>query len=125
MIGKLLNSKIFSALIVIFAGWLALSLFGVEHKNNFFDKEIQSVENKIKNVQKTNNELSEFLSHLDNSSFLKKEARLKLNYKAPDEELIFVYGENSTKTASGSALAPVKEGFFKKIFRKLARVAQW
>lgn len=120
MIGKLLNSKIFSVFILILIGWLALSLLGVEHKKKFFDKEIQSFENKIKNVQKTNDELSEFISHFDNPSFLEKEARLKLNYKAPDEELIMVYRDNGAKTASNSAASSLKGGIFKKIFRKLA-----
>lgn len=125
MIGKFLNSKFFSVFILILIGWLALSLLGVEQKKIFFNKEIQSFENKIKNVQKTNDELSEFISHFDNPSFLEKEARLKLNYKAPDEELIMVYRDNGAKTASGSDVISSKEGFFKKIFRKLASVVQW
>lgn len=125
MISKLLNSKIFSVIVVILAGWLALSLLGVESRKKSFDKDISGIEFKISNVQKTNDGLSEFLSHFDNPSFLEKEARTKLNYKAPDEELILVYRDNGSKTASDSALAPTKEGFFKKIFRKLAGLVQW
>lgn len=125
MIGKLLNSKIFSVFILILIGWLALSLLGVENKKKFLDKEIQSFENKIKNVQKTNDELSEFISHFDNPSFLEKEARLKLNYKAPDEELIMVYRDNGAKTASDSAASSLKGGIFKKIFSKLAGYKNW
>jgi len=119
VISKLFNSKFFSIAVVFIAGWLVLSWLGVENNKKAFDKEIMGIEAKISNVQKTNNELSEFLSHFDNPSFLEKEARLKLNYKAPDEEVIFVYRDNGAKTASISANA--SDGrLFKHIFSKLA-----
>ena len=60
MISKLFNSKFFSIAVVFIAGWLVLSWLGVENNKKAFDKEIMGIEAKISNVQKTNNELSEF-----------------------------------------------------------------
>ncbi len=125
MISKFLNSKFFSVVVILIVGWLALSLFGVESRKKSFDKDISGIESKINNVQKTNDQLSEFLSHFDNPSFLEKEARTKLNYKAPDEELILVYRDNGAKTASDSVGGSSKEGIFKSIFSKLSEYKNW
>lgn len=117
MIDKLFNSKVFSVCIILIIGWLTLSLFEIERNKKSFDKEILGIEKRIQNIQTMNNELNEMISHFDNPSFLEKEARLKLNYKAPDEELIMVYRDNGVKISSDMAVS-ADNGILKTIFSK-------
>ena len=55
---------------------------------------------KIADVEKDTAYLEKFLAYFQTSSFLEKEARLKLNYKAQGEEAVFVYKDTNNKKAS-------------------------
>ncbi len=99
---KFLNSKVFTALIGVFALWLTFSSINLNSQRNIADKEMKNVEAKIKEVQDDTNYLNKFLAYFQTPAFLEKEARLKLNYKAQGEEVVFVYKDKNIKNASGS-----------------------
>lgn len=60
------------------------------------------MEAKIREVQGNTDYLNKFLAYFQTPAFLEKEARLKLNYKDPGEEVTFVYKDKNIKSASES-----------------------
>ena len=65
-------------------------------------KEVGNVEAKINEVQKDTDYLNKFLAYFKTPAFLEKEARLKLNYKAQGEEVVFIYKDKNPKKESDS-----------------------
>ncbi len=99
---KILHSKVFSALISALALWLILSSLNLNSQRAVVDREVKNVEAKIKEVQKDADYLNKFLAYFQTPAFLEKEARLKLNYKAQGEEVVFVYRDKNAKKVSDS-----------------------
>lgn len=99
---KILHSKVFSFLICILALWLTLSSINLSLQKNAVNMEAANIETKIKEVQNDTDYLNKFLVYFQTPAFLEKEARLKLNYKAPGEEVVFVYKDKNAKKVSDS-----------------------
>ncbi len=99
---KFLNSKIFTGLTVVVALWLVLTSINLNLQRQAVDKDVRGVEAKIKEVQDDTSYLNKFLAYFKTSAFLEKEAHLKLNYKAPGEEVVFIYKDKNAKSASES-----------------------
>lgn len=99
---KFINSKVFTVLVVVIALWLTLSSLNINSQRGLVDREVKSIETKIKEVQDDTDYLNKFLAYFQTSAFLEKEARLKLNYKAEGEEVVFIYKDKNTKKESDS-----------------------
>ncbi len=99
---KFLNSKIFTVLVGILALWLTFSLVNLGSQRNMVDSEVKNAETKIKEVQDNTDYLNKFLAYFKTPAFLEKEARLKLNYKAQGEEVVFIYKDKNMKKESNS-----------------------
>ncbi len=97
---KFLNSKVFTTLVLILALWLTLSSVKLASQRAVVDKAVNGVQAKIKEVQADTDYLNKFLSYFKTSAFLEKEARLKLNYKAQGEEVVFIYKDKNIKSAA-------------------------
>ncbi len=95
---KFLNSKISTALVCVLLLWLILSSINLNSKKNLVNREVNNVEKKIKDVQKDADYLNKSLAYFQTPAFLEKEARLKLNYKAQGEEVVFIYKDKNIKT---------------------------
>ncbi|HEY4474484.1 MAG TPA: septum formation initiator family protein [Candidatus Paceibacterota bacterium] len=93
---KFLNSKIFTILACIVVVWLVLSSIDLNTQKERVNKEVKNVETKIKEVQKDTDYLNKFLAYFQTPAFLEKEARLRLNYKAQGEEVVFIYKDKSS-----------------------------
>ena len=94
---KFLNSKIFTALVSIITLWFIVSSINLNSQRVLVDKGVKGVEAKIKEVQADADYLNKFLAYFQTSAFLEKEARLKLNYKAQGEEVVFIYKDKNIK----------------------------
>jgi len=99
---KFLHSKIFSFLIFIFILWMALSLIELKSEKDLVDKEISDLEAKIESIDTSNQKLEKSSAYFESPSYLEREARIKLNYKAPDEEVYFVYKNTEAQNTSES-----------------------
>ena len=99
---KFLNSKVFTALAGIFALWLILSSIDLNSQRVMVDRDVKNAEAKIKEVGDDTDYLNKFLAYFQTPAFLEKEARLKLNYKAQGEEVVFIYKDKNAKKASES-----------------------
>ncbi len=115
---KFLNSKIFTALTIVIVLWLTLSSINLSSQKDMVNREVKNVEVKIKEVQNDVNYLNKFLAYFKTPAFLEKEARLKLNYKAQGEEVVFVYKDKNAKKVSDSIS-------FEELLGKLPNYKKW
>ncbi|MDP3697872.1 MAG: septum formation initiator family protein [Candidatus Taylorbacteria bacterium] len=113
----LLKSKWFTFLIIAVLGWLSLSFIRIKMQSSLVNKEAKILEDKINNLETANNSIEAYLKHLDQPSFLEREARLKLNYKIEGEGVAFVYPD--TKKISSKS-----EDFFER-FSRLPNYTKW
>lgn len=96
------KSKWLLLIIIPAVGWLVLSTIKINLQKNIVNKELETLETKISNLEESNSLLEKTISFLSHSSFLEIEARSKLNYKAPGEEVVFVYPDDSAVQVSSS-----------------------
>ena len=62
------------------------------------------MDKKIAEAEQSASELERLKDYLQSSAYLEKQARLKLNYKKPDENVVYIYTrENSNKTETKNA----------------------
>jgi len=92
---NIIKFKIFTLLIVAAIGWLSLSFFNIRTQDSIVNKDISDLEREIKNLEDSNSSAEKFIGYLKHNSFLEKEARSKLNYKAIGEEVAFVYPDEN------------------------------
>jgi len=81
-------------------GWLGFSFIKINLQENIVNKEVGDLESKVGSLEKENGILERFIEYVKYPSFLEKEARLKLNYKAPGEEVVFVYPDGNSRSSS-------------------------
>ena len=65
-------------------------------------KEEANIESKIAGIKRDNASIEKYIKNFENPEFLEKEARLRLNYKALGEEVVFVYRDANPQKASAS-----------------------
>lgn len=94
------KSKSFTFLLVLVIGWLSLSFIKIKLHDNIVNKEVNELEEKVSNLEKSNNIIKEFISFMNVPAYLERQARIKLNYKALGEEVVFVYPDNGIKASS-------------------------
>lgn len=82
--------------------WLGNGLLNLNMQKDEVEKELKAYEERSAEAEKSNENISKFLKYFENQSFLEREARLKYNYKKPDEEVAFVYEDINSQTASQS-----------------------
>src|SRR3989344_3613633 len=99
---KFLTSKVFTGLVGVLVLWLTFSSINLTSQRSVVDSGVKNIEAKIKEVQDNTDYLNKFLSYFQTPDFLEKEARLKLNYKAPGEEVVFIYKDKNIKNVSDS-----------------------
>lgn len=102
----LLRSKILLVILILLIGWLGLSFIKINLHEDIVNKEIGDLEAKARNLEKNNSELEKFISYMTNPKFLEKQARILLNYKTPDEEVAFIYPDDS----ASDSLPPQSNG---------------
>lgn len=102
-----LNSKIFTVPLLALTVWILFSVMSAEVEKNEIKKEETVVENKITDVKLDNELLGRYIKSFKNPDFLEKEARIRLNYKAFGEEVVFVHRNlNLQKSSSAEELSP-------------------
>lgn len=120
-----LNSKILTVPLLILSVWMLFSVISVEIEKDQTKKEEKSVEAKISGVKKDNELLEKQIENFKNPEFLEKEARIRLNYKAAGEEVVFVYKDSIVPKASSSKeTSPAKYPVYEKIQRWLLEVVR-
>lgn len=117
---RILNSKIFSVFLLFFVFWIGNSLVNLNRQREDVNQKLDVYESKTAEAKKSNDNLAGFLKNIENQAFLEREAKIKHNYKKSDENVVFVYSDNNSKTASQGfdellKSIPVWKKFFYKI----------
>jgi cell division protein FtsB len=88
-----------------------LALFALPLTKNWrqkraIDKEIAELEQQVSSFENKNSSLRQVLDYMQSEQFVEEEARSKLNYKKPGEQVVVIEGlpSESGATASASAL---------------------
>lgn len=115
-----LNSKILTALLSIFSVWILFSVISVEIEKGEARKEETALEIKIIDTKKNNELLGKYIKNFENPDFIGKEARIRLNYKAFGEEVVFVHRDlNIQKTSSSEEFSKENLSNYKKWLYRL------
>lgn len=104
MFRKPLQSKIFSIFIGLFILIVLASVLRVKLSLTLLNKEVASQQEKLEETGEAIKELEKNREYSKSEAFLEKQLRLKLNYKKPDENVVFVYrtGQSSDQTTDSN-----------------------
>lgn len=95
---KLLSSKLVTPLLLLAIIFVGFGAYRVREENREVGRSVSDLGNKVENVKKDNEYFQKLSSYFRSDAFLEKEARAKLNYKMPDEEVVFVYKDVNKKS---------------------------
>ena len=95
---KLLKSRVVLMALFALVVWLGLVVLNVKLQRDRLQAALREVQAKIGSTERSNKFLAKFSGYLGSDVYLEKQARLKLNYKAPDEEVVFVYRDGASET---------------------------
>lgn len=102
MFKDILQSKWFTVVILLVIGFFLVSVIKLEFPLKVVRKELKNLNQKIDEVEKSSLELEKLSDYLKSNAYLERQARLKLNYKKPDEKVIFVYLNPNVKIQNGN-----------------------
>lgn len=91
MFNRILQSKWFTAAAVIIVGFLLASLIKIEPVLMATRKELKNLDTKIAEIEQSAAELERLGEYIRGDAYLERQARLKLNYKKPDEKVVYIY----------------------------------
>lgn len=117
---KVMSSKWISVGLVVLISWLGGNLIQVELSKREVERKIAGLENKVGEIENSNRSLEEYLANLSNPNFLDKEARIKMNYKSVDEQVVFFFEDKSIGKEASQSLESDYSFWqrIKKIFRR-------
>jgi len=117
---SILNSKFLTPFLVVLLGWMLFATVSIEVKKNEIKKKEANIKSEIADIERNNSSLERDIKNFENPAFLEKEARLRLNYKAPDENVVFVYLDtNEHKSSSAEEFSPKHLSDYRKWWRWL------
>ena len=113
MFRSILQSRWFTVIAILIVGFFAVSLIKIAPVLVITDREATSLNQRIAEIKQAASELEKFGDFLNSESYLERQARLKLNYKKPDENVVFVYQKPNIEVPSQSIeVSPAtKNGF--------------
>ena len=91
-----LRSKIFTVLALFLLGVLVWYLVGLWPKKIAVENRLESLEEEITNTENYNDSLSKLLNYFKSPEFLEREAKIKLNLRRPDENVVFIYSDEKS-----------------------------
>ncbi len=110
MFNEILHSKWFTVIALIVAGFLVISFLKIEPALVATNKELNNLDKKIAEVKRSASELERLGDYLNSDAYFERQARLKLNYKKPDEKVVYVYQktQDSSVEAVNNVVRPSK-----------------
>ncbi|MBI2062782.1 MAG: septum formation initiator family protein [Candidatus Yanofskybacteria bacterium] len=105
MFRYILQSRWFSGVILLIIVFFLFSIIKFEPSLVAVNRELSNINKKIDEAEKVGLELKKLGDYLKSDAYLERQARLKLNYKKPDEKVVFVYQNPKTNMQSNDAQA--------------------
>ena len=102
MLRGILQSRWFTLAAVAVIGLVGMSLFKIVPSAEVAFQEKENLDQKISGLKQSSQEIEKLGDYLKSDAYLERQARIKLNYKKPDESVVFVYKKPAEQTASQS-----------------------
>jgi cell division protein FtsB len=109
MLKIVLQSRWFTFLAVIAIGFFLLLIIKLQPSLETITKETDNLDQKIAEVEKNSLEMEKIRGYLNSADYLERQARIKLNYKKPDESAVFVYQNPHQKPAETNGAEKLPE----------------
>jgi len=117
MLNRILQSWIFTAVLVSVVVLFSISVVDRYNEIKSLDKEVATLQDKIDELNLGNQELIDGINDPVRESDFEREARIKLNYKDPEEKVIYVY--RNTETSEVQGIDEITE------IRKISNLYKW
>jgi len=98
----LIRNKIFTVGLVLLLVWLGYRSWQIRNQRVETDVQVKDLKSRVADLEHNNQFLASSSAYFASDTYLERQARLKLNYKLPDEQVAFVYKDTSVKIASAS-----------------------
>ena len=109
-----LRSKIITVPLVGICIWLLLLVIGAQIRYLDTRHQLNAVDDRLAGARKENNRLSGELELMRQPDWLALLARARLNYKRPDENVVFVYKNEKSGTISQPQVQQVERPNWRK-----------
>ena len=119
MFKDILQSKWFTAVILVMVGFFCISIIKLSPPLIKVGKELKNINQKIDETKEGSLELERLGNYLQSDAYLERQARLQLNYKKPDEKVVYVYRNTSVKVQNNNVEARKTNGNF------FSNLAEW
>lgn len=119
MFQRFLQSKLCTGVIVLIIGFLGLSLLRRIEPLSTLEKEQDHLKQRVSEAKAKNQDLAQQGDYLKNPAYLERQARIKLNYKKPDETAVLIY---ETQSASPSQSLQPTGGLWRNIVSWLRKI---
>lgn len=119
MFRDILESRWFTAAIIAIVGFFSISVIKLSLPIITISKELKNIDQKIDETKKTSLELEKLGSYLQSDAYLERQARIQLNYKKPDERVVYVYRNPGAKIQNNDNVA------IKKNNNLFANITDW
>ena len=96
----ILRRKIIIPVLVLIALWLSYLVLATRSQRDLARQHVHDLESKIADTQTENQFLASSSAYFSSDTYLEHQARVKLNYKLPDEESVYVYQDKGIETES-------------------------
>ena len=98
----ILQRKILTIGLVLLLVWLGYRSWEIRAQRMGTDAQVKDLQSRANEFENNNQFLASSSAYFASDAYLERQARLKLNYKLPDEQVAFVYKDTSVKVASPS-----------------------
>ncbi len=99
---RFLAPKLFIIAALILAFWIGNAAFKEMQRGKRIQEEIASLQSEADRIQKENALLQDRIRYFQTDSFQEQEARSKLNYQSPDEQVVVVKQSDHGDAASNN-----------------------
>lgn len=101
----LLQRKILAIPLLALAIWFGYKGIAIREARMEMKDQVADLESRVNDLKRNNQFLASSSAYFGSDAYLERQARLKLNYKLPDEQVAFVYKDaTAKKIASESSL---------------------
>lgn len=104
MFKSVLQSRWFTVILVVLIGFLLISFIKIEPAFTTLHKELGNLDKKIMDIQESTSELERLGDYIKSDAYLERQARLKLNYKKPDEKVVYIYTQGANGAQNNAVL---------------------
>lgn len=113
---NLLQSRLITLGLVLIIGFFLLSIIKLQPALVSARKEIKNIDQKISEIERQRREAEKLGEYLNSPAYLERQARVKLNYKKPDEKVVYVYTQGTTEAQNSNPKTLKENGWVEKIW---------